>query len=34
MEELKRVNFDIEERKSELQYLDGLTNDNMRGAVR
>ena len=34
MEELKRVNFDIEERKSELQYLDGLTNDNMRGYVR
>lgn len=30
VEELKRVIFEIEERKSELQYLDRLSNDNMK----
>jgi hypothetical protein len=34
VEELKRVIFEIEERKKELQYLNQLSNDNMKGYVR
>lgn len=34
MEELKRVNFEIEERKSELQYQDQLINDKMKEYIR
>jgi hypothetical protein len=33
-EEQKRIIFEIEERKKELQYLDGLTNANMRDYLR
>jgi hypothetical protein len=34
VEELKRVIFEIEERKKELQYLNQLSDDNMKGYVR
>lgn len=34
VEELKRIMFEIEQKKRELQYLDQLTNDNMKGYFR
>jgi transposase len=34
VEELKRVIFEIEERKKELRYLDGLSNANMKDYLR
>jgi transposase-like protein len=34
VEELKRVIFEIDERKKELQYLDGLSNANMKDYLR
>jgi hypothetical protein len=33
-EEQKRVNFEIEQRKRDLQYLDRLTNDKMKEYIR
>lgn len=34
VEEQKRVNFEIEQRKRDLQYLDQLTNDKMKEYTR